>query len=87
MLSTCLIEEIERLLAAGHSRRKIGRMTGVSRNTINRIAARKRPVSVDPIETPLSSLPRRKAKRCRSCGGLVYPPCQLCRLRARTASA
>ena len=81
MLSTCLVEEIERLLALGHSRRDVARLAGVSRTTVNRIAARKRPAVTDPVETELSSLPRRKPKRCPTCGGMVYPPCKLCRTR------
>jgi hypothetical protein len=83
MLSSCLVEEIRRLLAAGHSHRDIARTVGVSRNTVNRIAARKRPDMVDPVENALSSLPRRRPKRCATCGGMVYQPCKLCRMRAR----
>jgi hypothetical protein len=84
MLSSCLVEEIERLLAAGHSRREVARMVGVSRATVNSIAARKRPDRSDPFESELSSLPRRRPTRCATCGGMVYPPCKLCRMRART---
>jgi hypothetical protein len=85
MLSSCLVEEIERLLALGHSRRDVARTVGVSRTTVNLIAAHKRPDVADPVETDLSSLPRRKPKRCATCGGLVYPPCKLCRIRAKLA--
>jgi hypothetical protein len=85
MLSPCLVQEIQRLLAAGYSRRKVARMAGVSRNTVNQIAAEQRPNYAEPQERPLSSLPRRKPKRCVGCGGLVYPPCKLCRLRAKLA--
>jgi hypothetical protein len=83
MLSMCLVEEIERLLAAGHSRRDVARIVGVSRNTVNRIAAGRRPEILDPIETELSSLPRKRPKRCTICGGMVYMPCKLCRMRAK----
>jgi hypothetical protein len=85
MLSSCLVEQINRLLALGNSRRDVARIVGVSRTTVNRIAARERPDLVDPVETDLSSLPRRKAKRCATCGGMVYPPCRLCRMRAKLA--
>jgi hypothetical protein len=83
MLSSCLVEEIQRLLAAGHSRREVARMTGVSRTTVDRIVAKERPDCADPVETELSSPPRKKPKRCATCGGLVYPPCKLCRMRAK----
>jgi hypothetical protein len=85
MLSSCLVEEIERLLALGRSRRDVARIVGVSRTTVNRVAAHKRPDVADPVETDLSSLPRRKPRRCRTCGGMVYLPCKLCRTRAKPA--
>ena len=50
MLSPCLVKEIERLLAAGYSQRQAGRLTGVSRTTINRIAAHRRPDFSEPLE-------------------------------------
>ncbi|MEX2139196.1 MAG: hypothetical protein WD894_08045 [Pirellulales bacterium] len=84
MLSPCLVQEIQRLLAVGYSRRKVARLAGVSRNTVNEIAAEQRPDYAEPQETPFSSPPRRKPKRCGGCGGLVYPPCKLCRLRSHT---
>jgi hypothetical protein len=83
MLSSCLVEEIQRLLATGHSRREVARMAGVSRTTVDRIAAKERPEFVDPVETELSSPLRKKPKRCATCGGMVYPPCKLCRMRAK----
>jgi hypothetical protein len=85
MLSSCLVKEIERLLALGHSRRDVARTVGVSRTTVDRIAARERPSAADSVETDLSSPPRRKPRRCASCGGMVYPPCKLCRTRAKLA--
>ena len=86
MLSSSIIAEVERLLAAGHAQRKVARLTGVCRNTINRIAAGERPEQKAPEETELSSLPRTMAVRCPTCGGKVYPPCKLCRIVARLAS-
>jgi hypothetical protein len=86
MLSSSIIAEVERLLAAGHSQREVAQLTGVCRNTINRIAAGKRANRASRRETELSSLPRTLAARCQSCGGMVYPPCKLCRVRARMAS-
>jgi len=84
MLPFCLVEEVQRLLAAGYSRRKVARLAGVSRNTVNQIAAERRPNYAEPEETSLSSLPRGMPQRCAGCGGLVYLPCKLCRLRARS---
>jgi hypothetical protein len=86
MLSSSIIAEVERLLALGHSRREVAQLTGVCRNTINRIAAGKRPDYAPPKESNLSSLPRTMAVRCQTCGGNVFPPCKLCRVRARLAN-
>ena len=82
MLSPDLIEEVHRLLSDGHSRRQVSRLTGISRNTINRIADGRRADRGETVESDYSSIPRTKPKRCRTCGGLVYPPCKLCRVRA-----
>jgi hypothetical protein len=82
MLSPDLIDEVRRLLCDGHSRRLVARRTGISRNTINRIADGRRVDHEDSVESEFSSIPRTKPKRCRTCGGMVYPPCKLCRLRA-----
>jgi hypothetical protein len=85
MLSPCVVQEVERLLAAGHSRRQVSRLTGVSRVTVNQIAANRRPNYATPKESQLSSLRPKKPRRCATCGGLVYPPCKLCRIRAKLA--
>ena len=82
MLSPDLIEEVRRLLSGGHSRRQVARLTGISRNTISRIADGTRDDHEETEETMHSAIPRRKPKRCRTCGGMVYPPCKLCRVRA-----
>jgi hypothetical protein len=87
MLSHSIIQEIQRLLAAGYSKRQTARLTKVSRNTVNHIAAGVRRDRPDPQETALSSLRRQKPKRCGTCGGLVYAPCKLCRLRAKLLQA
>jgi hypothetical protein len=80
MLSEDLVDEIQRMLAAGHSRREVIRITGASRTTVDRIADGQR--STEP-----SSLYRRiTPKRCPDCGGMVYPPCKLCGTRTKLAN-
>jgi hypothetical protein len=82
MISDSLVAEIRRLLAAGHTQREVARTVGVARNTVSTIAASQRPDRATVNETELSSLPRTQARRCTTCGGMVYPPCKLCKLRA-----
>jgi hypothetical protein len=84
MISESLVAEIRRLLAAGHTQRDVARMVGVARNTVSTIAAGERPDRAAARETDLSSMPRTKARRCTTCGGMVYPPCKLCKVRGNT---
>ena len=84
MISELLVAEIRRLLAAGHAQREVARMVGVSRNTVSTIAVGERPDRAAARETDLSSMPRTRARRCTTCGGMVFPPCKLCRMRGRT---
>lgn len=83
MISQGVVDQILRLLAEGRlSQRKISRALGVSRGTIGAIAKghRPRPRTTDerwgdtyrPLGPPT---------RCPGCGGLVYMPCLLCRVR------
>jgi hypothetical protein len=83
MLANSLIAEIRRLLGEGKlSQRKIARTLRVSRGVVNAVAAGRRPDLGWPgREDP--GLP----KRCPTCGGMVYLPCQLCRIRALAAVA
>ncbi len=84
MISTAVIDEIQRLLGEGRlSQRKIARQIGVSRGTVNAIAmgkridsARREGVSGDGFVPP-----RGRAKRCPGCGGMVKMPCLLCFIR------
>jgi hypothetical protein len=69
--------QIEQLLASGeHSQREIARMERVGRRTVTGIAAevrrRQRKVLEEALPPPA---------RCPGCGGMVYMPCRLCRLR------
>jgi hypothetical protein len=87
MLTIALVDEIKRLLAEGQaSQRQIARLTGVSRSTVGAIASGKRaerpPQTADGDELPRPTGP---LGRCAGCGGLVYTPCLLCRVRALEA--
>jgi Helix-turn-helix len=83
MLSPAKVEEVRRLLVRGNvSQRQIAKLLGVSRGSVNAIASGKRPdypvreLDEDDIRCWLPPV------RCNGCGGMVYAPCRLCRLRA-----
>ena len=83
MIAQAIADEVERLLAEGRlSHREIARATGISRGTVGAIALGKRKqrqtvrLFLDPTR------PLGPPERCRECGGLVYAPCILCRVRA-----
>lgn len=81
MLPSAVVREVRRLLVEeGLSQRKVARMTGVSRGTIGRIATGRR--SDYPERDPAEDQPQGPPERCGGCGGLVYMPCRLCRVRA-----
>jgi len=85
MLSVAVVEEIERLLAAGSlSQRGIARRIGVSRGSVNAIAQGKRPdpQTRRPAREDALVAPSGPPVRCPTCGGLVQMPCLACRLRA-----
>jgi transcriptional regulator with XRE-family HTH domain len=88
MIDPGMVLLIRRLLAEGSlTQRAIARQTGVSRVMVAKIASGKRPdyvarrearqrernASLDPVGPP---------RRCPSCGGFVFTPCLLCRVRA-----
>jgi hypothetical protein len=83
MIAPDTVADIRRLLAEDVlGQREIARRMGVCRSTVGAIAAgrrldrpAKRPPEADLWET--SDPP----ERCSTCGGLVYMPCMLCRLR------
>jgi hypothetical protein len=81
MLSPLKVEEIRRLLARGNiSQRQISRELGISRGTISAIASGKRPNY--PLKLPEEDIDcQLPPVRCQGCGGLVYAPCRLCRVR------
>ena len=84
MIAPSVVHEIKRLLAEGkYSQRRIARLIGVSRGTVGAIASGKRrdyERSPRDGETGLER-PVGPPQRCPGCGGLVYLPCRLCRVR------
>ena len=87
MLAPAKVEEAKRLVNEGKlSQRKIAKLLGMSRATVSAIASGKRPdyearrraLAVD--EEPLGPV-----ERCATCGGRVYMPCRLCRVRRMKA--
>ena len=87
MLVNSMVKEVRRLLGEGKlSQRKIARVTGISRCTVSAIASGKRPDY--PPRRPTADEPWKRSgprERCPTCGGLVYMPCRVCRLRSRKA--
>jgi hypothetical protein len=84
MISDSQAAEIRRLLDEGRlSQRQIARAVRVSRGTVDAMASGRRPDRLETKPEPLDDLePLGPPQRCPDCGGLVYLPCVLCRLRA-----
>jgi hypothetical protein len=85
MYTLAVVDEIRRLLDQGElSQRAIARRLGVSRKVVAAVAAGRRrssePVAPQPPKLVATEV---LPVRCRGCGGLVYPPCRLCRARQR----
>ena len=80
MIAPKIVAEVRRLLAERkHSQRSIARLAGVSRGSVGAIASgkcRDHTESREEWEEPAGP-----PERCPECGGKVYMPCQLCRLR------
>jgi hypothetical protein len=84
MIAEVKVREIERLLADGtFSQRKIAKMTGISRAVVGTIAAGSRPDYEARRLERQQNLPEPLGPvgRCPGCGGLVYTPCIVCRVR------
>jgi hypothetical protein len=78
-----MVVEVRRLLAMGRmSQRQIARSTGISRATISAIASGKRPDYQTRVRDDEPERPIGPPVRCPGCGGRVYIPCRLCRIRA-----
>jgi len=88
MLSADRIQEVRQLLAQPElSQRTIARMTGVSRATIGAVASGRRPDYQPRVRADEEDdRPQGPPERCRGCGGLVFMPCRLCKVRAIKAA-
>ena len=85
MISPQIVAEVRRLLAEGkRSHREIARLTGISRGTVGAIASGRRP-EYEPLEEDEGEGPTGPPRRCPNCGGLVFVPCRLCRVRKALA--
>lgn len=88
MISLALEERIRQLLEEGKlSQRKIARTTGISRSTVSAIANGRRATSLaQAVEDGAEHFSlAQEPRRCPECGGMVYMPCHLCRVRAYAA--
>jgi hypothetical protein len=83
MLALGKVKEVERLLAMGTlSYRRIAAAIGVSRATVSAIARGTRPNYEERVCSRLRKPePLGPIERCPGCGGRVYMPCRLCRVR------
>jgi hypothetical protein len=84
MISPSKVEEVERLLATGSlSQRQIAKQAGISRATVSGIAAGTRPdyAARQRERERVVDEPRGPLVRCGGCGGRVYSPCHLCKVR------
>ncbi len=86
MIAPQIVTEIRRLLAVGGlSQRKIAERMGVCRGTVHAIASGRRP-DYEPLpRTDDDEESAGPAARCPGCGGMVYLPCRLCRMRRTLA--
>lgn len=88
MISLALEERIRQLLAEGKlSQRKIARITGTSRSTVGAIAnGRRHACLARSVEDGAEHFSlQQPPRRCPDCGGMVYMPCHLCRVREYAA--
>jgi hypothetical protein len=81
MISTDLARAAERLLAGGASQREVARQLGISRGTVATVAAGQWTGYARAADKQSADEPLAPPVRCARCGGLVHPPCRLCRLR------
>lgn len=82
MIEPAKVAVIERLLVDPTlSQRKIAKMVGVSRATVAGIANGTRPDYASRTARGYLHEPTGPVVRCPGCGGRVYSPCHLCRVR------
>jgi DNA-binding XRE family transcriptional regulator len=87
MISRAVVIEVRRWLAESClTQEEIAARVGVSKGTVNAISRGLRPerpprLATSDDEERLDDADRPPPQRCRGCGGMVYLPCLLCRLR------
>jgi hypothetical protein len=84
MLHISVVREIRRLLAEEElSYRAIAEKLGVSRGVVGMIAGGRRGLygRIGPSRLSITHSTAALPTRCPGCGGLVYLPCRLCRVR------
>ena len=85
MIAPPVIDEIRQLLSEEElSQRAIAVRVGVSLGTVSAVARGKRPDYKPPPGQWGADLaaPGGLPSRCPGCGGMVYMPCLVCRVRA-----
>ena len=83
MIALDIVLDIKQKLATGKlSQRQIAKLTGISRATISAIARGRRPDYEPRVRDDEPERPTGPPVRCPGCGGRVYLPCRLCRIRA-----
>ena len=89
MIAPKVVDEVRRLLAEGKlGQRKIAKRMRISRGTVGAIATGRRPDCESPGKTrPRDGSPEVAGppRRCPGCGGTVYMPCRVCRVRQTAA--
>lgn len=80
------VARVKDLLASGHSRRGIERMTGVSRSTIDSIAAGRHRIKTEPTNKigRARFTPGKNRAFCHGCNATVWMPCHLCYVLDKT---
>ena len=81
MLKDSVIKQIQMLVQQGHlSQRKIAKLLGVSRGTVQAVANGKRTEHDDKPSSKFWTIPTGQPQRCPLCGGRVRMPCLACQL-------
>lgn len=79
MVPQAKIDEVRRLLAEGKKHREVARLADVSRGTVAGVASGKRR---DYCNLPhVGEEATGPIVRCPGCGGRIFAPCILCRIR------
>jgi transcriptional regulator with XRE-family HTH domain len=76
------VDAVRRLIGQRQSQRRIAEELGVSRTTVYRIARGRRPDPPPRVSRKeRDEEPVGRIARCAGCGGRVYLPCRLCKVR------